>query len=437
LQKDGKDPLKVITSVGTFRLERQVLYDPQGRVHSLPSNTWLPPHQGVVLTQRAQEWACLLGRDFPFPTAQRLLGWLTGEANLLCINEVQRLVVRHGQALRQAAAQEVQELLAQSDLGARRARLVPTAPARRPAAWAAALEPLVAAALAAESVTPPAGVTVADWERVRAVRRAERAAAPEGGPAPDGVRAAARLSRLGPELAVDQVLVSADEVKVRQPEKDAWAELRTARVATAAGARYVCGTGSLFLQELWLVILLGGGRQGLVTFLCDGARWLREFAEGWLSRLPRWELILDWFHLVKKVRDLLSRTGGSRAAKQAVQQGLLAALWDGKHDQALARLEEYRALAKHEKPVNELRSYLEARAAAMPHYRQRRMAQQYIGSGQAEKTNDLLVARRQKNRGMHWRPETSEALARLKVLQLNGEWDAYWHDGLLPSLVAG
>src|SRR5260370_41928375 len=99
MQKEGKDPLKVVTSVGTFHLARQVLYDPQGQVHSLPGNAWLPPHQGVVLTKRLQEWACLLGRDFPFPTAERLPGWRAGEAGLLCTRRVQRLVGGHGRGL--------------------------------------------------------------------------------------------------------------------------------------------------------------------------------------------------------------------------------------------------------------------------------------------------------------------------------------------------
>jgi len=76
------------------------------------------------------------------------------------------------------------------------------------------------------------------------------------------------------------------------------------------------------------------------------------------------------------------------------------------------------------------------REAELPNYRARRAQRQYIGSGQAEKANDLLVARRQKNRGMHWNIVTSEALARLKALQLNHEWDAYWAEGRLPSLVA-
>ena len=39
-------------------------------------------HGGMLITRRLQEWACLLGRDFPFGTAQRLLGWQAGEEQL-------------------------------------------------------------------------------------------------------------------------------------------------------------------------------------------------------------------------------------------------------------------------------------------------------------------------------------------------------------------
>jgi hypothetical protein len=47
-------------------------------------------------------------------------------------------------------------------------------------------------------------------------------------------------------------------------------------------------------------------------------------------------------------------------------------------------------------------TYLEARQAWIPNYRQRRIERQYIGSAHVEKANDLIVARRQKNRGMQW-----------------------------------
>jgi hypothetical protein len=50
-----------------------------------------------------------------------------------------------------------------------------------------------------------------------------------------------------------------------------------------------------------------------------------------------------------------------------------------------------------------------------------------------EKVNDLLVARRQKGAGMRWQETTSDALAALRTLMLNGGWDRYWlHRQVLP-----
>ena len=71
-------------------------------------------------------------------------------------------------------------------------------------------------------------------------------------------------------------------------------------------------------------------------------------------------------------------------------------------------------------------AYLRARADWIPNYRERRRGQQYIGSGHVEKANDLLVARRQKNRGMQWSQATSEGLAALRTQVLNGGWERYW-----------
>jgi hypothetical protein len=411
--------------VGIVSLPRQVLFDRERQEHVVPAQRLLPAHGGMLITRRLQEWACLLGRDFAFGTAQRLLGWQAGEAALLSESELRRLVCQHGMVLREAAEQEVQTLLGRPDLAGLTAQLTPAAPPRRPAAWATALNEAVAQALASPEPRSPEGVSRADWERVLAVRRAEEDPSP-----------VATLARLGPELAEGQVLASGDEVLVRQPAKGSFAELRTARVVTRRGARYVCGTGALFLQELWLLIRLCGGRHGLVTFLADGGRWLREFTQEYLGRLARCECLLDWYHLKKKVKDRISRMGGSKVTKQTLRRAVLAALWEGQVDQALQRLDDYRETATNRKALAELREYLQIRQAELPDYRTRRAQRQYIGSGQAEKANDLLVARRQKNRGMHWNVVTSEALARLKVLQLNHEWDAYWGEGCLPSLVA-
>ena len=53
-----------------------------------------------------------------------------------------------------------------------------------------------------------------------------------------------------------------------------------------------------------------------------------------------------------------------------------------------------------------------------------------------EKANDLIVARRQKNRGMQWSEATSDALAALRTLMLNGGWDRYWQQREVLPLLA-
>ena len=128
--------------------------------------------------------------------------------------------------------------------------------------------------------------------------------------------------------------------------------------------------------------------------------------------------------------------GSSRAAKRALLKALLRPLWEGQVAAAVAALEAARPETPRPKPLDELVEYLRGHAAAIPNYRERWVQRRYIGSGPVEKANDRLVARRQKRRGMHWRLETSEALAWLQALRLNQDWDDYWQHGLLPSLVA-
>ncbi len=99
-------------------------------------------------------------------------------------------------------------------------------------------------------------------------------------------------------------------------------------------------------------------------------------------------------------------------------------------------LQAYREQAKNLEKLDELINYLQAREPFIPDYKACRRQQQYIGSGHAEKGNDLIVARRQKRKGMHWSLETSDALAALKTLLLNQGWDLYWTQREVLPLVA-
>jgi hypothetical protein len=212
--------------------------------------------------------------------------------------------------------------------------------------------------------------------------------------------------------------------------------LRTARIATAGGYRYLCGVGDRFVQTLavWLPVVVG--REGKLTLVADGARWLEPLIAALREKLPRMEVILDWYHLVKKCKDRISRMGLGRGAGKAVWKQIRQRLWRGEVEEAREELEEQRAAAKAEGPLDELQQYLRRHEAAIPRYEARYLQRQYVGSGLVEKANDLLVARRQKRKGMHWSLETSEALARLKALRLNHEWDSYWEKRQLPRLVA-
>lgn len=408
-------------------LPRQVLFDPERGHHVLPGNALLPAHHGMLITRALQEWACLLSLELSFETAARLLGLDHPRSHppLLLGTSAPRPPARgsdpHGgspgsEALTPPARYRVP--------GVDAPQLVPAHPVRRPAAWPPALQAAVTTALAQDQPTPPAGVSAADWERVLSVRRAE----PKSDPA--------TLARLGPAVAPNQVVVAVDGVLVRQPRGHQFWELRTARVTTATGSRYLSGTGEVFLRQLFVCLRLCAGRRRPVTFLGDGAAWLRQFYEEQVAPWCRCECILDWYHLAKKVRGFASQIVRDRKARRALTGAALRRLWEGDVAGAVAALEAYRPGARNEAKLEELAAYLEARTELLPNYRERRRQQQYLGSGAVEKANDLLVARRQKHHGMHWSEAMSDALAALQTLRLNGGWDLYWRERRVLPLVA-
>lgn len=390
----------------------------------MPGNAILPEHNGMIITRSLQEWACLLAQDMPFETVVRLLSWQTQTPSVLSSTEVRQLVRTHGQVVRQAEADEVQALLAQGDLVGLQPHLIPTEAARRSATWPAELNAAVETALAAETPQPPTGVSAGDWVRVLTARRAEPTLTP------------ANLARLGPTVQPNQIVASLDEVKVRQPTPGAWWELHTARIVTTQGYRYLSGTGATFLQQVCLLLVLCGGSSALITLLADGARWIRNFFAEQLAHLPHKELILGWYHLRKKCCELLSMICRNRKGKAQLIGRLLPALWSGDVRVAVAYLEDYRPVAKNANKLDELINYLQNRRTSIPNYKLRRQARQFNGSGQAEKANDLIVARRQKHQGMHWSQSTTDALAALKTLTLNHGWDLYWQKGQVLPLVA-
>jgi hypothetical protein len=390
----------------------------------MPGNAVLPPHNGIIITRGLQEWACLLPQELPFGAVARLLGWQTHD-DVLSDTTIRSLVRTHGQIIRQAEQAEVAMLATRDDLATLDLTLVPHAPPRRRAGWPPELNAAVDAALAREQVCPPHGVSWADWERVLAARRAEATCSVED------------LRHLGPELEPNQVLLTVDEVLTRRPEPGHFLELRTARIMTEDGSRYLSGIGAAFLQRLHVAVLLCLGPLHSLLLIADGARWIRTFFSDTLAAIADKTMILDWQHLKQKCLELSSRICCGKLAKARLLRRLHRRLWSGDVPGAIAVLEAERAETKNEAKLDELIGYLRARQPWIPNYRQRRIGRTYVGSAHVEKANDLIVARRQKNRGMQWSEATSDALAALRTLMLNGGWESYWQQReVLPLMAA-
>jgi hypothetical protein len=227
-----------------------------------------------------------------------------------------------------------------------------------------------------------------------------------------------------------------DEVLTRACEQRQFVEVRTARIATPAGYRYLTGMGAPFLSQLQQlldrVILPGQALLGI----SDCARWIRTWFADDLAHIPDRSFLLDWYHLQLRCGEEASRACRGRVAKARLLRRLRRHLWRGDVAAAIAVVEYERPQARSGSTLAAFAAYLRARQPYIPCYRDRWRAFRYIGSGQVERANDLLVARRQKGHGMHWSSATSDALAALQTLKLNNEWDHYWQHACPAAILA-
>jgi hypothetical protein len=177
-----------------------------------------------------------------------------------------------------------------------------------------------------------------------------------------------------------------------------------------------------------LAFLLSNGllsKPGSLVFFTDGARDLRAAIQNIFGFLS-FKIILDWFHLKKKCKDLLSMAIKGKQDKNQLLTELLAWLWLGKVDQAMKLLLEVsQESIKNQKELNNLTNYLDRNSNCIPCYALRKKLGLRISSNPVEKANDLLVSNRQKHNGMSWSAEGSTSLATLTALRRNSE-DRQW-----------
>jgi hypothetical protein len=189
------------------------------------------------------------------------------------------------------------------------------------------------------------------------------------------------------------------------------------------------GYGVIWVLRLLVAFLLHNQLLGKTfVFFVDGHALYSSVLEcfSWYNNKV---VILDWYHLHKKCKGLLSLALNGRDIRNAVLKNLIHLLWYGLVDQAIAYLKNLpESEIKNEDERIHLVKYLAKNRPMIPVYAVRRELGLRNSSNRGEKANDLLVAERQKHNGMSWSPSGSVALASVTALKHNREYHKWFRE---------
>jgi len=158
-------------------------------------------------------------------------------------------------------------------------------------------------------------------------------------------------------------------------------------------------------------------------FFSDGAQNIRSKIETYFKELCPYSLMLDWYHLEKRMTELLSMAlQGSKDIRHDIRYTLDQKLWAGNIDDAITYLNDLdKKYVRKQNKLDEAISYLERKKPNVACYALRHELGYRNSSNPAEKANDIIVASRQKHNGMSWSYVGSGALASITALSRNGD----------------
>jgi hypothetical protein len=173
-------------------------------------------------------------------------------------------------------------------------------------------------------------------------------------------------------------------------------------------------------RHVWSMFVRRGGAVGEgteVVVLGDGASGIRSLWElhfgGCLALLDPWHL---WEKVKQRSREVLGKKEVAWEACQAVWEWLKV----GAVDAARQRIEAWPAASDWAKGQRErLIGYLERNRDTIGNYEALRAAGYQVGSGPAEKANDMVVAPRMKNGKMHWSRAGANGVALLRAVLIS------------------
>jgi len=240
------------------------------------------------------------------------------------------------------------------------------------------------------------------------------------------------------------VNISSDEVGVKRqtdsrPRKEGKSQPKRVEntvihveMANETGDPKVASSSSYILNGLSVSgvfrLLLGflcinGLLDRTLVFFADGARNLNTVIAAMFG-FANIKIILDWYHLRKKMEETLSRICNNTVYRNEMLQKIMPMLWRGDVDGAIATLKSIdMGMVKNKSSLDYLTGYLERVRTTIPNYMLRAELGLRNSSNRGEKSNDLIVANRQKHNGMSWSDAGSSALASVSAVLHNNELD--------------
>jgi hypothetical protein len=174
-------------------------------------------------------------------------------------------------------------------------------------------------------------------------------------------------------------------------------------------------------------LALEAHRRGLeaaaeVVVLGDGAEWIWNLAA---EHCPGATQIVDWYHASERVWDLgRARYGEGTAQTARWAERQLARLAKGEVRALVAAWRRLKGSAAAAAARDEQVGYFTNQAGRMAYDRYRARGLD-IGSGMVEGACKLVIGAREKGPGMRWSAPGAQAVANVRVLVFNEQWDAY------------
>jgi len=187
--------------------------------------------------------------------------------------------------------------------------------------------------------------------------------------------------------------------------------------------KYILNAANLFctLKILIGFLLCNDSLKKQLVFFTDGARDIHNEINRMFD-FANYKIILDWYHLEKKCKELLSMALKGRDIRNEFLAELTPCLWFGNIGGAVRLLEHISPKkVKNFEKIAELIGYFERVRNYVPIYALRAELGLRNSSNQGEKANDLIVSQRQKHNGMSWSDDGSLAFASVSAAHKNNE----------------